>query len=216
MSSQDDVLARIRADAPVVLELGCAEKKRMPGSIGIDQRALPGVDLVGDATETLRTLPDACARLVTSSHFMEHVDDPRALLVETARVLMPGGRVEITVPHFSNPYFYSDPTHQRFFGLYTFSYWIHDPLLRRSVPHYESPLPLTLRSVEFVFRSPKAFPLRRVLKRPLQWLVNATRGTREFYEESLCWLFPCYELRFELERVEGRDPMEASKLHLNR
>lgn len=185
---------------PLVIELGCGDRKKHAGSVGIDVRDLPGVDLVGDAEAALRLLPDGCARLVTSSHFMEHVDAARALLAQKARVLAPGGVAEITVPHFSNPYFYSDPTHERFYGLYTLSYWVNDPLLRRRVPHYEAPLPFTLRSADLSFRSPKAFPIRRLLKKPVQWLVNATRGTREFYEENLCWLVPCYEIRFVLER----------------
>lgn len=194
------VRAQAEGGEPLVLELGCGESKRISGSIGVDVRDLPGVDLVGNAEDALRVLPNACARLVTSSHFMEHVEDARSLLAEMARVLQPGGRVEITVPHFSNPYFYSDPTHERFYGLYTLSYWVRDPLLRRNVPHYEAPLPFTLCSVDLGFRSPKAFPIRRLLKRPVQWLVNATRGTREFYEENLCWLVPCYEIHFVLER----------------
>ena len=185
---------------PLVIELGCGDRKKHSDSVGIDTRDLPGVDLVGDAEAALRTLPDGCARLVTSSHFMEHVDDARALLVQTARVLRPGGLAQITVPHFSNPYFYSDPTHERFYGLYTFSYWVHDPLLRRRVPQYDTPLPFTLQSAHYRFRSSTKFPIRRALKKPLQWLVNATRGTKEFYEENLCWLLPCYDIRFVLER----------------
>jgi SAM-dependent methyltransferase len=194
------VRARAGEGKPLVIELGCGDRKRAPESIGIDVRDLPGVDLVGNAEDALRTLPAGSARLVSSSHFMEHVDDARSLLAEMARVVRPGGRVEITVPHFSNPYFYSDPTHERFYGLYTLSYWVHDPLLRRTVPHYQAPLPFTLRAADLGFRSPKAFPVRRLLKRPVQWIVNATRGTREFYEENLCWLLPCYEVHFVLER----------------
>ena len=202
MSVVDKSGVRALADAGelLVIELGCGDRKQRSDSIGIDVRDLPGVDLVGNAEDALRTLPDGCARLVASSHFMEHVEDARALLAEIARVLELGGRVEITVPHYSNPYFYSDPTHRRFYGLYTLSYWVHDPLLRRRVPHYEAPLPLSLTRADLGFRSPKAFPIRRLLKRPVQWAVNATRGTREFYEENLCWLLPCYEIHFALER----------------
>ena len=202
MSVLDKSGVRALADEgdPLVIELGCGDRKKHADSIGIDMRDLPGVDLVGDAEDALRTLPDGCARLVTSSHFMEHVADARALLAQTARVLQPGGLAQITVPHFSNPYFYSDPTHERFYGLYTLSYWVHDPLLRRRVPQYDAPLPFTLQSVYYRFRSSTAFPIRRALKKPVQWLVNATRGTQEFYEENLCWLLPCYDIRFVLER----------------
>ncbi len=191
---------RAEQRAGVVLELGCGARKRREDAIGIDQRDLPGVDLVGDVFDVLADLPDACAAEVTSSHFVEHVPDLARLLHELARVLQPGGRLEIVVPHFSNPYFYSDYTHRQPFGLYSLSYLSRDPIHRRRVPHYEAPPPLTLRDAELVFRSPKAFPVRRVLKRPLGWLVNASTWSREAWEENLCWLLPCYEVRYELER----------------
>jgi SAM-dependent methyltransferase len=195
------VLAKLGPAGPgAVLELGCGERKRRVDAVGIDLRALPGVDLVGDVFDVLAALPDACAVEVTSSHFVEHVPDLRRLLFDLARVLRPGGRLEIVVPHFSNAYFYSDYTHTRPFGLYSLSYLARDPIFRRRVPHYEPPAPFTLRRVDLRFRSLSAFPVRRLLKRPVGWLVNLSRWTRELYEENLCWLLPCYEIRFELVR----------------
>lgn len=200
-------LAKLRApDAGAVLELGCGARKRHPDAVGIDRRALPGVDLVGDVHDVLASLPAGCAAEVTSSHFVEHVPDLPRLLAGLARVLRPGGRLEIVVPHFSNAYFWSDYTHHRPFGLYSLSYLVRDPILRRRVPHYETPAPFTLRRVDLGFRSPKAFPVRRLLRRPIGWLVNLSVWTREFYEENLCWLVPCYELRFELERDADQAP----------
>lgn len=199
------VLPTLGAGAePVVLELGCGERKKRAGALGIDQRDLPGVDLVGDVYDVLAALPDACAAEVTSSHFVEHVPDLRRLLVDLARVMRAGGRLEITAPHFSNAYFWSDYTHRRPFGLYSLSYLAHEEVFRRRVPHYEPPVPFTLRRADLVFRSPKAFPVRRLLRRPVGWLVNASTWSREFYEENLCWWLPCYEVRFELVRDADR------------
>jgi SAM-dependent methyltransferase len=195
------LLARLGPDAePIALELGCGERKKRPGSVGVDHRDLPGVDLVGDVYDVLAALPDGCAGEITSSHFVEHVPDLRRLVQELARVLRPGGRLEIVAPHFSNAYFYSDYTHERPFGLYSLSYLATDRIFRRRAPHYEEPAPLTLRRVDLVFRSLAVFPVRRLLRRPLTWLVNRSAWTREFYEENLCWLLPCYEVRFELVR----------------
>jgi SAM-dependent methyltransferase len=198
------VLSRLaeggRAAVPIALELGCGDRKKRPDAIGVDQRDLPGVDLVGDVHDVLEALPDACAGEVSSSHFFEHVPDVRRLLDQLARVMAPGGRLEIVVPHFSNAYFYSDYTHAKPFGLYSLSYLANDPVFRRRVPHYEPPAPFTLRRADLRFRSPKAFAVRRLLKKPIGWLVNASTWTREFYEENLCWLLPCYEVRFLLTR----------------
>jgi hypothetical protein len=30
--------------------------------------------------------------------------------------------------------------------------------------------------------------------------VNSSMFAKEFYEENLCWLLPCYELHYELRR----------------
>ena len=81
------VLPRLaESGGPIALELGCGERKRRADAIGIDARALPGVDLVGDVFEALAALPDGCADPVSSHHFFEHVDDvPRlgARVVQT-------------------------------------------------------------------------------------------------------------------------------------
>ena len=60
---------------------------------------------------------------IYSRHPLEHVRNFLPLMAELHRVTRPGGRIEIIVPHFSNPYGYSDPTHVRHFGLYTFFYF---------------------------------------------------------------------------------------------
>jgi hypothetical protein len=198
---RNGILKRLdEGGAPIALELGCGHRKRRADAVGVDRRALPGVDLVGDVHRVLGALPDACVDRVSSSHFFEHVSDLRGQMDELGRVMTPGAPLEIVVPHFSSAYFYSDPTHVQAFGLYTLSYLARDPILRRNVPHYEEPAPFTLRQVELRFRSPKVFRVRRLLKRPIGWLVNCSTWTREFYEENLCWLVPCYELRFELVR----------------
>jgi len=121
--------------------------------------------------------------------------------MEMCRVLRPGGHLEIVVPHFSNPYFASDPTHRRAFGLYTFSYLTADAPLRRQVPHYGEVLPVRLERVVLGFKSTPPFYGRHALKRAVGLVVNLSRWTREFYEENLVYLVPCYELRFRLVRL---------------
>jgi SAM-dependent methyltransferase len=183
------------------LDLGCGTRKRGPDYIGIDRLELPGVDITADALEALRGIPDGVIDEVYSSHFLEHIEDLDAILAEVCRVLRSGGRFEVVVPHFSNPYFASDPTHRRAFGLYTFSYLTDDAPLRRQVPHYGAPLPLHLAEVVLGFKSTPPFYGRHAFKRAIGVLVNVSRWTREFYEENLVYLVPCYELRFSLVRI---------------
>lgn len=187
------------ASSLVELELGCGPRKRSPSAIGIDRADHDCVDVVGDAIEVLKSMPPASIDKISSYHFAEHVSDVPTLMSEMSRVLKPGGRLIAIVPHFSNPYYYSDVTHQTHFGLYTMSYFAQDALFRRRVPQYH-PLPLTLVAVDLGFKSSPPFYLRYGFKRLIQLLVNCTRSTQELYEEQFCWLFPCYDVQYVLVR----------------
>ena len=183
------------------LELGCGQTKRGPDWVGVDVLDTPAVDVVGDVFDVLRTLDDDSVAEVYSSHLFEHIEDLSALVTELERVLTVGGRLHVIVPHFSNAYFYSDPTHRRPFGLYTFSYFAEDQLLRRRVPTYAHVPRLRLESARLNFRSASEFRSRYRVKAALGRLVNSTVWLQEFYEENLVGILPCYELEFELVKV---------------
>lgn len=183
------------------LELGCGPRKRNPTDIGIDAIDYEGVDIVGDVYEVLALIDENTIDRVSSSHFLEHVTDLTKLLSEIARILKPGGRLDVVVPHFSNPYYYSDYTHRNPFGLYSFSYLAESDLFRRSVPMYEIPM-FKLNSVVLGFKSPRPFYVRFAFKRALGLLINSSRYLQEFYEENLCYLVPCYEITFQLTKFE--------------
>lgn len=185
---------------PLMLELGCGPTKVNPDAVGVDLIDYPGVDVRGDALEVMCDLPDGSVSSIYSAHFLEHVDDVEELLREAARVLEPGGEFRAVIPHFSNPAFYSDPTHRTFFGLYTFAYWVRATPFTRTVPQYDEPLPFTLVSARHVFKSSRPFYIRHAIKKVLSGWVNLGRWTQEFYEEHLCWLMPCYEIDYRLKR----------------
>ncbi|HTV01579.1 MAG TPA: class I SAM-dependent methyltransferase [Luteitalea sp.] len=186
--------------SPVVLELGCGPRKRIPGSVGIDIRAYDPVDVVGDLLDVLREVPDSSVDLVHSSHVLEHLDPLEALMQQLQRIVKPGGRVVTVVPHFSNPYYYSDYTHRRQFGLYSFSYLAVDRIFRRTVPHYEGEPAFALVDVTLGFKAAPPMYLRHACRKVFGWVVNRTRLTQEWYEAGWCWLFPCYEVEFVIER----------------
>jgi SAM-dependent methyltransferase len=198
MKAGEEKLAGMLARCSVSLELGCGPYRAFPTYLGVDSLDYPGVDISSDVFEFLEGLPGGCVENVHSSHFLEHVSDLTRLIDELARVCKPGARVVSVVPHFSNPYFYSDPTHTRFFGLYTMSYFARDALFRRTVPTYGKSPAFDLEDLRLSFRSP--FRLRYALRLPVQWAVNATRWGQEFYEEFLTPFFYCYELTYTLVR----------------
>lgn len=185
-----------------VVEVGCGPRKRYSDSIGIDAIAFPGVELVGDAVEVLQRIPAESVKLVTSSHFLEHVPDLEGTLLAMKRIVRIGGTIEVIVPHFSHPWFYSDPTHKTPFGLYTFSYLGSDAIFSRRVPRYAEVPGLRLERADLIFKSNRPFYVRYGIKRVLGLIVNSSPYLQELYEENFCFMFPCYEIRFQLERTE--------------
>jgi ubiquinone/menaquinone biosynthesis C-methylase UbiE len=196
----DKVGALVR-DGPLKLDLGCGPSRHGADFVGVDVLDGPAVDVVGDALEVLRALAEESVAEIYSSHLLEHMDDLSELVDEVERVLVVDGRVHVVVPHFSNAYYYSDPTHRRPFGLYTVSYFAEDPIMRRRVPTYGRRTRLRLEGARLGFRSEAQFPGRRLLKEALARAVNSNVWLQEFYEENLTGILPCYELHFELVKV---------------
>lgn len=85
----------------VNLNLG-AGPLRLPGEVGVDLHPTAGADVRGD----LVALPfvDGCADRVRLDHVLEHVDQrlTLAVLLEAARVLRPGGAIEVGVPDLTD------------------------------------------------------------------------------------------------------------------
>lgn len=194
-----NVLGRARAGERLSIELGCGPRKRNQAAVGVDVLDLPGVDLVGEVFEVLAALPDASVISAEAHHFLEHVDDLARLMKEMGRVMVSGAAFDVSVPHFANPHFYSDPTHRIHFGLYTLSYVAIDRLHRRKVPNYGFATHFEVTRVYLRFTSP--FTGRRILKTPLNWMFNATAWLREFHEENLCYWLPCYQIEASLKRL---------------
>ncbi len=192
-----DKLGQRRDLRGAVVELGCGPKKQLRGSIGVDIVDSPAVDVVSDAEKLLKSLPDELLSEIHTAHMLEHLDSTD-IISSCARVLATDGILTVVVPHFSNPYFYSDPTHKQPFGLYTFSYLAQESLFRRRVPRYSAIPSLELVDVRLRFKAARPFYLRYALGRAIESLVNLTRWTQELYESHFVYLFPCYELRFQL------------------
>ena len=116
------VLEALAASRPLRLNLGAGQRPA-DRTFSVDLVDLPGVDIVADLNQPLTLLPDNSVEFVYSSHTFEHIANLLGLMRELHRVCRPDATLEILVPHFSNPNYYSDPTHCRPFGLYSFHYF---------------------------------------------------------------------------------------------
>jgi ubiquinone/menaquinone biosynthesis C-methylase UbiE len=178
------------------LDIGCGQKKKDTSYIGIDTLDFEGVDIVGDIFEVLAIIPANSIDNVYSSHFFEHIKEVDKLLKEIGRVLRPNGELKIIVPHFSNPYFYSDYTHKSFFGLYSFSYLADEELFKRKVPKYQIESCFYISKVYLKFKSP--FSIRNKLYNAYGSIINLSYYLKEFYEENFSRLIYCYQIEFTL------------------
>lgn len=202
MHDRADALRRINEGSlPGRLELGCGPTAGRPGHVTIDALDYPTVDVVGDIDEALAALSPGVIERVYASHFVEHIADVPDLMQRLAAVCAPGAEVEFVVPHFSNPFYYSDLTHKTPFGLYTFSYISNDRTsMRRGVPTYKKEPEFDLVAVRLGFKSYRPRYVRHAMKKVIEKIVNLNNFTRELYEESFTWVFPCYEVTYYLRR----------------
>lgn len=197
-----DLATVLGAGGPVIIDVGCGPKKRS-GRIGIDRVDLPSVDIVADLEAGLPFLPDASVDEIHCRSVLEHIENFEHLFTEMIRVLKDDGRAYLFVPHFSNPYYYSDCTHKRPFGLYTF-YYFTDPQhqLHRKVPCFYTKARIEILSLKLKFRSPVR--LFHYPRRLLGAIVNLHPALQEFYEAGLCYLAPCDGIEIVLRPDRSR------------
>jgi len=182
------------------VDLGCGADKQ-PGHVGIDKHFLPGVNVIVDLEAPLPFRSGSVDRIYSKS-VLEHLDELEGVMSELHRIVRAGGEIHLRVPHFSSPLSFSDFTHRRFFGYYSFDYFVpmSEQKSRRKVPDFYTPFKFTIRSkrLEFVtsFR-----PLR-----PFYWLwerlVNSSETMALLYESTLCFLVPCYSMEVRLAPVK--------------
>jgi Methyltransferase domain len=101
----------IPVPSPIRLDLGCGKNKR-EGFIGVDSRDF-GQDVIHDLTQAWPWNEDAVDE-VHCSHFVEHLNAQERIyfINELYRVMRPGAKATIIVPHWASCRAYGDLTHQ--------------------------------------------------------------------------------------------------------
>jgi len=97
----------------VKIDIGCGPSKK-EGFVGVDQYAFPGVDHVVRIGNELLPFGEGEVEEVHASHFVEHLTAPERchLFNELFRVMPPGAKMTMIVPHWGSSRAYGDPTHQ--------------------------------------------------------------------------------------------------------
>ena len=108
-------------------DFGCGPNKKA-GFTGVDSIAFPGVDVVTDLRQRW-PFDDNSVEEAHSSHCLEHFTAQERVhfLNELYRVMAPGAKAQIIVPHWGSCRAYGDPTHQwPPCGEFMFYYWKRD------------------------------------------------------------------------------------------
>lgn len=103
-----------------ILDVGCGLKSKKEGSIGLDMRAAPHVDVIHNLNDFPYPFEDNEFDWIEMSHILEHVDKPLDVMNEIHRIAKDGSTVRIITPHYTSQLSYGDLEHFHRFGYTTF------------------------------------------------------------------------------------------------
>lgn len=96
------------------LNLGCSIFKK-EGFFNVDLNKEANPDLILNLDEFPYPFKDNSFSLITADHVLEHLNHPFSVMKELHRILKPGGKIIIRVPHFSRGF--THPDHKRGFDV---------------------------------------------------------------------------------------------------
>ena len=158
----------------------------MPGLYSVDHPAWHDLDIQADLNEPLSDLPDDSVAEIYIRHDLNHVFSFVGLMMELHRVTKPEGRIEIVVPHFSNPDYNSKTTHVRTFGL---NYFFRTGDSGFQTPQKSSSLSDYFRIESFQCRLRQETLWDRLLGFVVEPLIKVKVNWFAQYERRLCrWI----------------------------
>lgn len=182
----------------IKIDLGCGPKPKN-GYYSLDILEISGVDIIADMNQPFDLIPDNSCSHIFSNHSLEHIMNLNTLMSEIYRISKPDAVIEIVVPHFSNVFAYSDPTHVRFFGIYSFYYYVTRSKQpgKRKVPDFYTDYKFLIHKIKIEFD--RLSLIDRLIVPIMRKLVNINIYTQTFYERRLSFLYHASQIRFLLQ-----------------
>ena len=173
-----------------ILDVGCGINK-FPGAIGIDRNLDTRADVIADFDNFGFPFRDESFREIRAIHVIEHVADVMRTLEEFYRMAGPGARVVIVTPHYTDFSSFCDPTHRWHLNSFSLRYFGEE---HGGFGYYSR-----ARFREISTRV-KLLALWRWLG--FEFLVNASRQFRRFWEFYLCYVIRGKVIEWQLEAVK--------------
>ncbi|MEN8118876.1 MAG: class I SAM-dependent methyltransferase [Bacteroidota bacterium] len=192
------LIADLEKGHPVKLDLGSGGIVR-EGFYSVDHIELEGVDVVADLNKPLELFPDNSVDYIYSRHVLEHINELLPLMREIHRITKKNGIIEVIVPHFSNVLAFSDPTHVRFFGLYSMYYFVapeNQPKIRK-VPAFYTDVRFQINSIKIEFYRTSIFD--KILYPFFSTLLNSNTYFQNIYERLLSGFFHAWQIRYIMQ-----------------
>ena len=167
------------------------------GWVNLDSANLPGVDVVHDIEKLPLPFGSGEFEGILCQDILEHMEYV-PILKDLHRILKPGGKLIIRVPHFTSKNNFIDPTHKKRFSIYTFEMFVKDsPHAKAKERDYYFDFHFSkLNSVKITFdHSARWFFYNRLVES----LVNLSTTTKFIYESTgLAYDFPAQNIIIEL------------------
>lgn len=102
------------------LNLGCGNDIK-EGYLNVDfEKHSEGIDKIHDLNEFPYPFKENEFDIILMHNILEHLDDAYKVMKEIHRILKPGGKVHIYVPHFSSDCAWADLQHQKGYSVGAF------------------------------------------------------------------------------------------------
>lgn len=166
------------------------------GWINLDSAKLPGVDIVHDIENLPLPFKNDEFDEILCQDILEHIEYI-PILKDLHRILKPGGKLRIRVPHFTSKLNYTDPTHKKRFSIYTFEMFANSKFAKSKEREYYFDFRFNrVSSVKIIFdNSSRWFFYNRIMKP----LVNLNKTTKFLYESTgWCYSFPAQNIEVEI------------------
>jgi len=175
------------------LNLGCGNDIRKD-CINLDKHYLSGVDVTHDLDKLPLPFSDGQFDEILAKDVLEHVDYI-PLLKDLLRIMKPGAKLTVFVPHWTSTNMYTDPQHKHFFAIRTFGFFCKEsPYLKSVDRSYYTDFHFSSLKARITF--PRHFGPLSWLN---EWLVNIHPKVQVLYELTF-WsrLFPAENISAEL------------------
>lgn len=173
-----------------ILDVGCGINK-YPGSIGLDRNPNTRADVIADLDIVPYPFRGDSFREIRATHVIEHVSDVIATLEEFHRLLAPGGRAVIITPHYTDFSSFCDPTHKWHLNSFSLRYFGED---NGGYGYYSG------ARFREILTHVRLLAFWRYTG--FEFLVNASRAFRRFWEFYLCYVIRGKVIEWHLEALK--------------